>query len=105
MFYYPNCIKLPIGKIDDNTVFLDFELDADYPAYLIRLYCATDDGCQYTSRLVSLLELERFKGSPTFILNQYFSDCFNSFKGVNKHLAFDFFFFFFVVFSHLKFFI
>lgn len=37
MFYYPNCRKLPIGKIDDNTVFLDFELDADYTAYLIRL--------------------------------------------------------------------
>ena len=49
MFYYPNCRKLPIGKIDNNTVFLDFELDADYPAYLIRLYCATDGGCQYTS--------------------------------------------------------
>ena len=90
MFYYPNCRKLPIGKIDDNIVFLDFELDADYPAYLIRLYCATDDGCQYTSRLVSLLEFERFNGSPTFILNQYFSDCFNSLKGVKKHLAFDF---------------
>lgn len=90
MFYYPNCRKLPIGKIDDNTVFLDFELDADYTAYLIRLYCATDDGCQYASRLASLLELERFKGSPTFILNQYFSDCFNSLKGVKKYLAFDF---------------
>lgn len=90
MFYYPNRRKLPIGKIDNNTVFLDFELDADCPAYLIRLYCATDDGCQYTSRLVSLLELERFKGSPTFILNQYFSDCFNSLKGVKKYLTFDF---------------
>ena len=90
MFYYPNCRKLPIGKIDDNTVFLDFELDADYTAYLIRLYCATDDGCQYTSRLVSLFELERFKGSPTFILNQYFSDCFNSLRGVKKYLNLDF---------------
>lgn len=90
MFYYPNCRKLPIGKIDDNTVFLDFELDADYTAYLIRLYCATDDGYQYASRLVSLLELERFKSSPTFILNQYFSDCFNSLKGVKKYLTFDF---------------
>lgn len=90
MLYYPNCRKLPIGKIDDNTVFLDFELDADYTAYLIRLYCATDDGCQYTSRLVSLLELERFKGSPTFILNQYFSDCLNSLRGVKKYLTFNF---------------
>lgn len=90
MFYYPNCRKLPIGKIDDNTVFLDFELDADYTAYLIRLYCATDDGYQYTSRLVSLFELERFKGSPTFILNQYFSDCFNSLMGVKKYLNLDF---------------
>ena len=90
MFYYPNCRKLPIGKIDDNTVFLDFELDADYTAYLIRLYCSTDDGCQYTSRLVSLFELERFKGSPTFILNQYFSDCFNSLRGVKKYLNLDF---------------
>ena len=78
MFYCPNCRKLPIGKIDDNTVFLDFELDADYTAYLIRLYCATDDGCQYASRLVSLFELDRFKGDSTFILNQYFSECFNS---------------------------
>lgn len=90
MFYYPNCRKLPIGKIDDNTVFLDFELDADYTAYLIRLYCATDDGCQYASRLVSLLELERFKGNPTFILSQYLSDCFASLKGVKKYLNFDF---------------
>lgn len=90
MFYYPNCRKLPIGKIDDNTVFLDFELDADYTAYLIRLYCATDDGCQYASRLVSLFELDRFKGDSTFILNQYFSDCFNSLKGVKKYLNFDF---------------
>lgn len=90
MFYYPNCRKLPIGKIDDNTVFLDFELDADYTAYLIRLYCATDDGCQYASRLVSLFELDRFKGDSTFILNQYFSDCFNSLKGVKKYLTFDF---------------
>lgn len=90
MFYYPNCRKLPIGKIDDNTVFLDFELGADYTAYLIRLYCADDGGCQYASRLVSLLELERFNGSPTFILNQYFSDCFNSLKGVKKYLNFDF---------------
>lgn len=90
MFYYPNCRKLPIWKIDDNTVFLDFELDADYTAYLIRLYCATDDGCQYASRLVSLFELERFKGSPTFILNQYFSDCFNSLRCVKKYLNFDF---------------
>ena len=90
MFYYPNCRKLPIGKIDDNTVFLDFELDADYTAYLIRLYCATDDGCQYTSKLVSIFELERFKGSPTFILNQYFSDCFNSLRGVKKYLNLDF---------------
>lgn len=90
MFYYPNCRKLPIGKIDDNTVFLDFELDADYTAYLIRLYCATDDGCQYASRLVSLFELDRFKGNPTFILNQYFSDRFNSLKGVKKYLNFDF---------------
>lgn len=90
MFYYPNCRKLPIGKIDDNTVFLDFELDADYTAYLIRLYCATDYGCQYASRLVSLFELDRFKGNPTFILNQYFSDCFNSLKGVKKYLNFDF---------------
>lgn len=90
MFYYPNCRKLPIGKIDDNTVFLDFELDADYTAYLIRLYCATDDGCQYASRLVSLFELGRFKGNPTFILNQYFSDRFNSLKGVKKYLNFDF---------------
>ena len=90
MFYYPNCRKLPIGKIDDNTVFLDFELDADYTAYLIRLYCTTDDGCQYASRLVSLFELDRFKGDSTFILNQYFSDCFNSLKGVKKYLTFDF---------------
>ena len=90
MLYYPNCRKLPIGKIDDNTVFLDFELDADYTAYLIRLYCATDDGCQYASRLVSLFELESFKGNPTFILNQYFIDCFNSLKGVKKYLNFDF---------------
>ena len=90
MFYYPNCRKLPIGKIDDNTVFLDFELDADYTAYLIRLYCATDDGCQYTSRLVSLFELDRFKDDSTFILNQYFSDCFNSLRGVKKYLNFDF---------------
>ena len=90
MFYYPNCRKLPIGKIDDNTVFLDFELDADYTAYLIRLYCATDDGCQYASRLVSLFELDRFKGDSTFILNQYFSDCFNSLRSVKKYLNFDF---------------
>ena len=90
MFYCPNCRKLPIGKIDDNTVFLDFELDADYTAYLIRLYCATDDGCQYASRLVSLFELDRFKGDSTFILNQYFSDCFNSLRGVKKYLNFDF---------------
>lgn len=90
MLYYPNCKKLPIGKIDDNTVFLDFELDADYPAYLIRLYCATDDGCQYASRLVSLFELESFKGNPTFILSQYLIDCFSSLKGVKKYLTFDF---------------
>ena len=90
MFYYPNCRKLPIGEIDDNTVFLDFELDADYTAYLIRLYCATDDGCQYASRLVSLFELDRFKDDSTFILNQYFSDCFNSLRGVKKYLNFDF---------------
>lgn len=90
MFYYPNCRKLPIGKIDDNTVFLDFELDADYTAYLIRIYCATDDGCQYASRLVSLFELDRFKGDSTFILNQCFNDCFNSLKGVKKYLNLDF---------------
>ena len=80
MFYYPNCIKLPIGKIDDNTVFLDFELDADYPAYLIRLYCATDDGCQYKSRLVSILEPERLKGRPKIILKQYYKTSINNIK-------------------------
>lgn len=90
MLYYPNCKKLLIGKIDDNILYLDFELDANFPAYLIRLYCATDDGCQYASRLVSLFELDRVKGDSTFILSQYFSDCFASLKGVKKYLTFDF---------------
>lgn len=90
MFYYPKCEKLPIGKIDNNIVYLDFELDANFPAYLIRLYCATNNSCQYASRLVSILELERFKCSPTFILSQYLSDCFTSLKGVKKYLTFDF---------------
>lgn len=90
MLYYPNCKKLPIGKIDDNTVYLDFELDAHLPAYSILLYCADDDGYQYISRLVSFFELESFKGNPTFILNQYFNDCFDSLKGVKKSLTFDF---------------
>lgn len=90
MFCYPNCKKLPIGKIDDNTVYLDFELDEHFPAYLIRLYCATNEGCQFISSLVDLFLLERFKGNPTFILNQYFIDCFDSLKGVNKYLTFDF---------------
>lgn len=92
MLYYPNCKKLPIaiGKIDDSIVYLDFELDTSYLVYRIYLYCATTDGYQYASRLVSLFELDRFKGDSTFILNQYFSDCFNSLKGVKKYLTFDF---------------
>lgn len=90
MLYYPNCKKLPIGKIDDSIVYLDFELDTSYLAYQIYLYCAATDGYQYASRLVSLFELDRFKGDSTFILNQYFSDCFNSLKGVKKYLTFDF---------------
>lgn len=90
MLYYPNCKKLPIGKIDDSIVYLDFELDTSCLAYRIYLYCATIDGYQYASRLVSLFELDRFKGDSTFILNQYFSDCFNSLKGVKKYLTFDF---------------
>lgn len=94
MLYYSNCRKLPIGKIDDSIVYLDFELDTSCLAYRIYLYCATTDGYQYASRLVSLFELDRFKGDSTFILNQYFSDCFNSLfnslKGVKKYLNFDF---------------
>lgn len=90
MLYYPNCKKLPIGYIDGSTVYLDFELDAPCPAYLMRLYFADDVGYQYISRLVSLFELESFKGNPTFILNQYFNDCFDSLKGVKKSLAIDF---------------
>lgn len=90
MLYYPNCRKLPIGKIDNSSVYLDFELDTSCLAYRIYLYCATTDGYQYASRLVSLFELDRFKGDSTFILNQYFNDCFNSLKGVKKYLTFDF---------------
>lgn len=90
MLYYPNCKKLPIGKIDDSIVYLDFELDTSYLAYRIYLYCVTTDGYQYASRLVSLFELDRFKGDSTFILNQYFSDCFASLNGVKKYLTFDF---------------
>lgn len=90
MFYYPNCKKLPIGKIDGSTLYLDFELDAQLPAYSILLYCADNGGYQYISRLVSLFELESFKGNPTLILNQYFNDCFDSLKGVKKSLTFDF---------------
>ena len=90
MLYYPNCKKLPIGKIDDSILYLDFELDTSYLAYRIYIYCTTTDGYQYASRLVSLFELDRFKGDSTFILNQYFNDCFNSLKGVKKYLTFDF---------------
>ena len=90
MLYYPNCKKLPIGKIDDSIVYLDFELGTSYLAYRIYLYCAATDDYQYASRLVSLFELDRSKGDSTFILNQYFSDCFNSLKGVKKYLTFDF---------------
>lgn len=90
MLYYPNCKKLPIGKIDDSIVYLDFELDTSYLAYRIYLYCATTDGYQYASRLASLFELDRAKGDSTFILSQYFSDCFASLKGVKKYLTFDF---------------
>ena len=54
MLYYPNCKKLPVGKIDDSIVYLDFELDEHIPAYSMLLYCADDDGYQYISRLVSL---------------------------------------------------
>lgn len=90
MLYYPNCKKFPIGKIDNSILYLDFELDTSCLAYRIYLYCATTDGYQYASRLVSLFELDRFKGDSTFILNQYFIDCFNSLKGVKKYLTFDF---------------
>ncbi len=28
MFYYPKCKKLLIGSVDNNALYLDFELDA-----------------------------------------------------------------------------
>lgn len=90
MFYYPKCKKLLIGSVDNNALYLDFELDTHQPAYIMRLYYSIGGACQCVSKMINISILESFKGSPKFILNQYFKQCFNSLKGNKKTLLLDF---------------
>ncbi len=90
MFYYPKCKKLLIGSVDNNALYLDFELDAYRHAYIMRLYYSIGGDCQCVSKMISLSILESFKGSPKFILNQYFKECLNSLEGSEKLLIFNF---------------